>query len=117
MPAPFYAEDYDEGRASPLTALQAARLFRSKPEDRRSTDQVLLARLLRSDPLMPLTYAQVQAFCPMVRQRHGHACDAWITAVRQTGVKELRGFAKGLLKDAAAVRARLSLIWSNMNSS
>jgi transposase len=62
---------------------------------------------------MPLTYRQAQAFCRMVRQRHSHAFDAWITEVQHTSVRELRGFAKGLLKDTAAVRAGLSLIWSN----
>ncbi len=51
--------------------------------------------------------------CRMVRQRHSDAFDAWITDEQQSGVKELRAFAKGLLKDAAAVRAGLSLIWSN----
>jgi transposase len=62
---------------------------------------------------MPLTYHQVQAFCCMVRQRRGHEFDAWITEVQHIGVKELWAFAKGLLKDVAAVRAGLSLIWSN----
>jgi transposase len=49
----------------------------------------------------------------MVRQRHSDDFDAWITDVQQSGVKELRAFAKGLLKDAVAVRAGLSLVWSN----
>jgi transposase len=49
----------------------------------------------------------------MVHQRHGHAFDAWITEVQHTGVKELRAFAEGLLKDEGAVRAGLSLGWSN----
>ena len=62
---------------------------------------------------MPRTYRQVQTFCRMVRERRGHEFDAWIAAVQQTGVQELRAFAKGLLKDAAAVRAGLSLVWSN----
>jgi transposase len=62
---------------------------------------------------MPRTYQQVQGFCQMVRQRHSEGFDAWIAEVQQHGVKELRAFAKGLLKDAAAVRAGLSLIWSN----
>jgi transposase len=33
--------------------------------------------------------------------------------VQQSGVKELRAFIQGLLKDTAAVRAGLSLSWSN----
>jgi transposase len=49
----------------------------------------------------------------MVRQHHSDDFDAWIRDVQHTGVKELRAFAKGLLKDEAAVRAGLSLVWSN----
>jgi transposase len=112
-PAPLYAEDHDEGRPSPLTALRAARLFLAQPADQCSTDQALLAHLLRLDPVMPRTYHQVQTFCRMVRQHHSDVFDAWITEVQQNGVKELRAFAKGLLKEAAAVRAGLSLSWSN----
>jgi len=59
------------------------------------------------------TYHQVQAFCRMVRQHHSDDVDAWIRDVQHTGVKELRAFVKGVLKDAAAVRAGLSLVWSN----
>jgi transposase len=112
-PAPLYTEDRDESRPSPLTALRAARLFLAKPEDRRSTDQALLAHLLRLDPVMPRTYQQVQTFCRMVRRRHSDEFDAWITEVQQSGVRELRAFVKGLLNDAAAVRAGLSSSWSN----
>jgi transposase len=112
-PAPLYGEGQDESRPAPLTALRAARLFLARPEDQRSTDQALLAHLLRLDPVMSDTYHKVQAFCCMLRERRGHEFDAWIAEVEQTGVKELRAFAKGLLKDEAAVRAGLSLIWSN----
>ena len=112
-PAPLYAEDHDESRPSSLTALRAARLLLSKPEDQRPTDQALLAHILGLDPVMSGTSHQVQTFCRMVHQRHRDNFDAWITAVQQSGVKELRAFAKGLLKDAAAVRAGLSLSWSN----
>jgi transposase len=112
-PAPLYAEDQDESRPAPFTALRAARLFLANPAAQRSSDQTLLAHLLHLDPVMPRTYHQVQTFCRMIRERRGHAFDAWIAAVQQTGVKELRAFVKGLLKDEAAVRAGLSLVWSN----
>jgi len=62
---------------------------------------------------MTPTYQQVQAFCRMIRERQGHELDAWMTEVQQYGVKELRAFVTGLLKDEAAVRAGLALIWSN----
>jgi transposase len=62
---------------------------------------------------MTPTYHQLQAFCRMIRDHRGHEFDAWITAAQRAGVKELRGFVQGLLKDAAAVRAWLSPVWSN----
>jgi transposase len=49
----------------------------------------------------------------MIRERRGHEFDAWTAEVQQSGVQELRAFVKELLKDAAAVRAGLSLVWSN----
>jgi transposase len=112
-PAPLYVEEQDERRPAPLTALRAARLFLARPEDQHPMDRALLAQLLGLDPVMSDTYHKVQAFCRLVRQRHSDDFDAWLTDVQHSGVKELRAFAKGLLKDAAAVRAGLSLVWSN----
>ena len=112
-PALLYGEGQDESRPGPLTALRAARLFLAKPEAQRLTDQVLLAHLLRLDPVMPSTYHQVQAFCRMLRERRGDEWETWVTEVQQTGVKELRRFVQSLLKDEAAVRAGLSLVWTN----
>jgi transposase len=112
-PAPLYDEENPEGRPATVTALQAARLFLAKAEEQRPAERALLARLLTLDPIMPPTYALVQTFCRMIRHREGHDFDAWVAAVQRTGVKELRAFVTGLLKDAAAVRAGLSLVWSN----
>src|SRR5918999_572190 len=106
-PAPLYDANHPEGSPPPLTALRAARLFLANPEGRRLSDQILLAHLLRLDPVLHRTYRQVQTFCRMARERRGHELDAWVAAVQQTGEKELQAFAKGLLKDAAAVRAGL----------
>jgi transposase len=60
----------------------------------------------------PHTSHHGQTFCRLLRERRGHAWDAWIAAVQPTGVQELRAFGQGLLKGAAAVRAGLSLVWS-----
>jgi transposase len=90
-----------------------ARVFLAKPEEQRPTDQALLAHLLPRDPVMAPTYRQVQAFCRMIRERRGDEWDAWVTEVQQTGVQEVRGFVQGLLKDDAAVRAGLALVWSH----
>jgi transposase len=111
--APLYAEDDNEYRPAPLTALRAARLFLANPKDQGASDRTLLAHLLRLDPVMPCTYRHVQTFCRMIRERRGREFDVWTAEVQQSGVKELRAFVRGLLKDAAAVRAGLSLHWSN----
>jgi hypothetical protein len=68
--APLDAADHAESRTSPLSALRAARLVLSTPEDRRATEQALLAHLLRLDPVRPRTDHQVQACGRLVRHRH-----------------------------------------------
>jgi transposase len=47
------------------------------------------------------------------RESRGHEFDARSVEVQQTGVKELPTFTQGVLTDAAAVHAGLSLVWSH----
>lgn len=55
-----------------------------------------------------------RAFADMVRQRQAGEWDKWMTEVQGPGVaRELSGFAEGLKPDEAAVKAALSLEWSN----
>jgi transposase len=49
----------------------------------------------------------------MLRAREGERLDAWIAATAQSGIAELRRFVRGLQEDDAAVRAGLSLPYSN----
>ena len=50
----------------------------------------------------------------MVKERKEEAWESWLAkATAPNGSKELRGFAEGLKKDEAAVRAALRLEWSN----
>jgi transposase len=55
----------------------------------------------------------VADFTAMVRERRVGACDQWLEDCRAGPVLELRNFAVGLEKDGAAVRAALTLPWSN----
>ena len=48
----------------------------------------------------------------MVRERDEAALDGWFEAVEDSGLAELHSFAAGLRRDEAAVRAGLSLPWS-----
>ena len=49
----------------------------------------------------------------MVRERRARELESWIAAAENSGVSDLKNFARGLLKDKAAVVAGLSLPWSN----
>jgi hypothetical protein len=93
--------------------LRAARLWRSTPEARRSTEQALLARGLPLDPGMPRTDDQVHALCRMLRPRHRAACDTGITAGQGPGGKAWRAVVPGVRKAARARRAGLSLSGRN----
>ena len=48
----------------------------------------------------------------MVRSRTEAALDGWFEAVEQSKLAESRSFAAGLRRDEAALRAGVSLIWS-----
>jgi len=54
-----------------------------------------------------------QQFVSMVRQRQAEQLDAWLKHVKEQGHRELMGFASGIKRDYAAVRAGLSRLESN----
>src|SRR5262249_46021686 len=63
----------------------------------------------------PRTSAELaREFADMVRRRRVRRWKTWLTKVQGPGVaRELAGFAEGLKQDEAAVKAALSLEWSN----
>jgi transposase len=71
------------------------------------------ARLFMLAPAIERTYTLVQQFATMVRQRLGEALDQWLCDVAASGITELKTFAQGLQCDYAAVKAGLTLAWSN----
>ena len=48
----------------------------------------------------------------MLRERKGERLDAWLQKVEDQGVSELKSFAQGLKRDYDAVKAGLTLEWS-----
>jgi len=48
----------------------------------------------------------------MVKQRRVLQLDPWLVRAQQSSSMELRGFASGIKRDYAAVKAALSLPWS-----
>lgn len=81
-------------------------------EDLADDDRALWDRLRRHDDLA-WVQGMVARFAALVRGRGAVAYDAWLADCRAGPVPELRNFAASLEKDDAAVRAALTLPWSN----
>jgi len=103
----------DEGKKKrPPTALQVAPWMTFKEEQRLEWQKDYLSRLCETDPQIRETYELIQEFTTMLRERQGERLDSWLTRVEQQGVAELQSFAQGLQKDYEAVKAGLTLQWS-----
>ena len=57
--------------------------------------------------------SDVSSFLQILRQLQGNQLDTWLGEVETHGVAELRSFAQGLRKEYQAVKAGLTLSWSN----
>ena len=79
------------------------------PERLEARDRRFIDALAGRGPALGTAIAQARRFCRMVREREADDLDDWLEAAR-TG--PLRGFAAGIRRDLAAVRAGLSEPWS-----
>jgi transposase len=94
-------------------ARRVALLTVQQPERLDEEETAYLAAVRAQDQTIDLACRLGQAFAQMVRGRQGARLDAWIADARASGIDELARFAAGLLTDEAAVRAGLTLVWSN----
>jgi transposase len=101
-------------RAGPTpTARHVAGLFLRRPETLNEEERGYLTRLLVADAAVGAAYDLTQAFAVMVRERAGERLDAWLDQADASWMAALRRFAKGLRADLAAIRAGLTVVWSN----
>jgi transposase len=113
------AGEAPEAQASPYTRPQgpSARAVSFAwvcPEEQRSPDaQTYITQLTEVDPSIAQAYHLSQAFLTRVRERRGDELKSWMTEAMQRGSEALVRFARGLQEDLAAVRAGLTLPWSN----
>ncbi len=85
-----------------------------EPAQREPEEQALVQALGDRCDELKTTAELAREFAGLVRQRRVGEWDDWMTKVQGPGVaRELSGFAEGLKKDEAAVKAALSLEWSN----
>lgn len=96
----------------PPTALQVAHWVTFKEDQRLAWQQDYLSRLCETDTQIQETYHLIQEFTTMLRERKGEQLDSWLERVEKQGAAELRSFAQGLRTDYDAVKAGLTLEWS-----
>lgn len=104
------AEEAEQKR--PPTALQVAHWMTFKEEQRLEWQQTYLDQLCQADRQIAQTYELIQEFTTMLRERRGEELDVWLNRVEKQGIAELQGFAQGLRRDYDAVKAGLTLVWS-----
>lgn len=93
---------------------RVACLLLKKDDALEADEQVFLQNLQQQSSELQVTAELARDFSRMVRQRQHRAWNHWLTRACAPGAaKELRTFAEGLQKDAAAVKAALKLKWSN----
>jgi transposase len=103
----------DEGKKKrPPTALQVAHWITFREDQRLDWQKAYLARLCQTDQEIANTYELIQGFTTMLRERQGEQLDSWLKVVKEQGVAELQSFAQGLERDYEAVKAGLTLPWS-----
>lgn len=103
-------------------------IMTAAPDRLSPIDGALLARILQ-DPDAATLHGLVQRFVALVREAgakgngssaHGirrlKAFEAWIVEAKASDIRAAQTFASGLVVDAAAVRAALTMPWSNAQS-
>jgi transposase len=81
----------------------------------RLTDEetAYLTRLCAQTSTIATAYALAKDFTALLRARQGAHLDGWLTQAKESGIKELAAYARGLETDYAAVKAGLREPWSN----
>jgi transposase len=96
----------------PYTPRHVAWVFMQQ-RDTLSAEEVDYLKRLQTDDQMADLYDLVQTYCRMIRDRDAACLDVWLGAAQGSPFRDLRGFALHSQQDRAAVRAALSLPWSN----
>ena len=96
-----------------LTPRSAAWTVLRRKERRSAQDRELLADLRRYGPELDEAVTLAEAFIGLVRDRAPDRLDPWLKQAVRSALQPLRRFAKHLSADYDAVRAAVTLGWSN----
>ena len=100
-------------KAKPPSPRQAAMLLARRPEKLKPDEQQQLAKLNECCAGIPILYDLTQGFTAMFRSKKNDALQAWLVEASRAGLPEISRFCDGLLRDAKAVNAAVTLPWSN----
>lgn len=77
-----------------------------------SKQQEQRTQLCQSETKFALVYQLTQTFVTLLHQHTDEGFTQWVEQVQTSGIEELVSFAKGMMRDEAAVRAGLNLNWN-----
>ncbi len=101
------------GEAPRVSAPQAAWLLVRPATDLTAQEVAKRDALLEKCTAAAVAYPLSQRFGQMVRERQAEQLEGWFTETADSSVPELRHFASNLRRDEPAIRAALTLAWSN----
>jgi transposase len=96
----------------PLTPRLATWLVLRPPPRATAQDHQQLAQLTTQAPELAEAVALAQDFANLVRQRQPTQLEPWLRRAATSPLPPFRRFAKGLREDYAAVKAGVTLPWS-----
>ncbi len=82
-------------------------------EKLKDEERVFIAEITRSQSALNTARALAREFQRLLRDRGEAELDAWFMAVEGSGLAELKNFAIGIRRDERAVRAAMTVEWSN----
>ena len=98
---------------APPPARQVASWILTPPADLADDDRAGLAQITGRCAELAATRDLVRDFADMLCNRRGEHLEAWASQAETSPISELRGFAKGLRRDWAAVTAGLTVSYSS----
>ena len=107
------ASDRMSKKTAPWSASRAAWLLVKQKEELTEDDKQALERMKGADEKIGVAYDLGQRFTCMIRERRPESLIPWLEDVAKSRISALKGFAKGIKQDLAAVTNALSLPWSN----
>jgi transposase len=113
IPHPARSDPQPAARPEVPSPRQLSFVVTARPALRSAENQARLDRLIEGHSDIKATVDLAERFALMVRTRSGADLDKWLTYARACSVPEFRTLARSIEQDEAAVRAGLTMAWSN----